>query len=297
MYSPYNSYDQYEVAVPLSRAADCLAALSSEVYARQLWHGFRVPALLQLVAGDTFHLSPSNRGPQLYLNLEGAAPSCLRSHPSNPVPRASACFVRRAARPGSARQTAVRSFNVGKALRADCIIAAVWGQEGREAMLGAASGPCNSLGVEGWGHWGVRDAHRARVRPGCVPISGCRMGSCGQAMANRGSAMPREGQGPTGLEGCSFLPMREGEGGGLRSAHGARGARPRALRRQLKEELQLDVRRRRGVRQAERVHGCQCVAIAFGGPAGTDSSGHGLGGFAPCRRLTLSLGQARAERT
>ncbi|KAI8470601.1 MAG: POT family-domain-containing protein [Monoraphidium minutum] len=71
LYSPYNSYDQYELAVPLSRAADCMEAVAAEVYGpHQLFQGFRTPALFRFVAGEESYLSPSAGGPALYINLE-----------------------------------------------------------------------------------------------------------------------------------------------------------------------------------------------------------------------------------
>lgn len=43
---------QYEVALPLSIAGDCLAALTAELYGpRARWRGFRSPALLRFVGG------------------------------------------------------------------------------------------------------------------------------------------------------------------------------------------------------------------------------------------------------
>jgi len=52
VYNSWNSYDQYEVAVPLRKAADCLTAVNAELYGpRARWNGFRSPALVRFIRG------------------------------------------------------------------------------------------------------------------------------------------------------------------------------------------------------------------------------------------------------
>jgi len=67
MSSTFAPYDQYEVAVPLEFAGDCLMEVGNEVYGPgNLWEGFRSPALIRFVSGEDFYISPSNGGPVMY---------------------------------------------------------------------------------------------------------------------------------------------------------------------------------------------------------------------------------------
>eukprot|EP00879_Flechtneria_rotunda_P007977 GHRR01008358.1.p1 GENE.GHRR01008358.1~~GHRR01008358.1.p1 ORF type:complete len:642 (+),score=132.76 GHRR01008358.1:338-2263(+) len=53
LHAAWNSYDQYEVAVPLSKAGDCLAAVQTELYGSSArWKGFRAPALVRFIRGE-----------------------------------------------------------------------------------------------------------------------------------------------------------------------------------------------------------------------------------------------------
>lgn len=64
-------YDQYEVAIPLSRVHTCYAALAEALYgAQQRWRGFRAPALLRFVRAEPGLLSPTNGGARAYINVE-----------------------------------------------------------------------------------------------------------------------------------------------------------------------------------------------------------------------------------
>jgi hypothetical protein len=52
VHAAFNAYDQYEVAVPLDKAGDCMAAVAKEVYGPQrLWAGFRAPPLIRFISG------------------------------------------------------------------------------------------------------------------------------------------------------------------------------------------------------------------------------------------------------
>jgi len=67
----FTPYDQYEVAIPLEVAGDCLELLNKTVYGPDnLWQGFRTPGLLRFVAGEDFYVSMSNGGPRMYVNIE-----------------------------------------------------------------------------------------------------------------------------------------------------------------------------------------------------------------------------------
>ena len=59
-------YNQYEVAVPMERAGDCLLQVNDLVYGKNLSFGFRPPVLIRFVSGEPFYLSPSNGGPVMY---------------------------------------------------------------------------------------------------------------------------------------------------------------------------------------------------------------------------------------
>jgi hypothetical protein len=82
LHSAVNAYDQYEVAVPLERAGDCLAKLNAALYGnasdgsdgderqQARWRGFRAPMLIRFVAGERAFLSNSHGGPVMFANLE-----------------------------------------------------------------------------------------------------------------------------------------------------------------------------------------------------------------------------------
>lgn len=58
MSSSWNSYDQYEVAIPLTKIGDCMKALNQELYGpTQRWKGFRVPTLLRFIKGKCLLLA------------------------------------------------------------------------------------------------------------------------------------------------------------------------------------------------------------------------------------------------
>lgn len=61
VFNDINPYDQYEAAVPMSRAGGCLARLSEILYGPQ-WaaKGFRVPGLVRFTSAERALLSPSN---------------------------------------------------------------------------------------------------------------------------------------------------------------------------------------------------------------------------------------------
>jgi hypothetical protein len=46
------------------------------------WQGFRTPLLVRFVAGERAYLSPSNGGPAVYINLEGASLAAAGGRPS-----------------------------------------------------------------------------------------------------------------------------------------------------------------------------------------------------------------------
>lgn len=70
-HSVATAYDQYEVAIPLERAGDCLLRFSEEVYgSRALWRGFRTPPLIRFVSHEDAYLSLTHDGPAMYINLE-----------------------------------------------------------------------------------------------------------------------------------------------------------------------------------------------------------------------------------
>ena len=67
-------YDQYEAAVPLEIAGDCLLGLNDLVYGAgansTVREGFRTPPLIRFVGAEDFYLSPSYGTPVMYVNLE-----------------------------------------------------------------------------------------------------------------------------------------------------------------------------------------------------------------------------------
>jgi len=71
-----NPYDQYEAAIPISRAAGCLAAVTDVLYGpAQARTGFRTTPLLRFSSPDAALISPANWGPgsvepTMYFNLE-----------------------------------------------------------------------------------------------------------------------------------------------------------------------------------------------------------------------------------
>ena len=69
--STFTPYDQYETAVSMEKAGDCLMELGAAIYGSEnLWEGFRTPALVRFVSGEEFYLAPSNGGPVMYVNIE-----------------------------------------------------------------------------------------------------------------------------------------------------------------------------------------------------------------------------------
>ena len=57
-------FDQYEAAVPIERAADCLREIGNEVYGpAELWRGFVTPNNIRFISGEEFYISPANGGP------------------------------------------------------------------------------------------------------------------------------------------------------------------------------------------------------------------------------------------
>ncbi|WIA21698.1 hypothetical protein OEZ85_000865 [Tetradesmus obliquus] len=71
LYAAWNSYDQYEVAVPLSKAGDCLGAVTKELYGpAQRWRGFRSPALVRFIRAEHSYLSPAVGEAVMYVNIE-----------------------------------------------------------------------------------------------------------------------------------------------------------------------------------------------------------------------------------
>lgn len=56
--------DQYEVAIPIERAADCLKELGDAIYGpEELWTAFRSASNIRFINGEEFYLSPANGGP------------------------------------------------------------------------------------------------------------------------------------------------------------------------------------------------------------------------------------------
>lgn len=65
--STMQPYDQFEVAIPLEKAGDCMIGAKEVLYGPENnWEGFRTPALVRFVSGEPFYLSPSNGGPVMY---------------------------------------------------------------------------------------------------------------------------------------------------------------------------------------------------------------------------------------
>ena len=66
------SYDQYEFAIPLETAGDCMQGLSRLIYLPwySLRDGFWTSALIRFVAADEAYLSHTHGGPALLINLE-----------------------------------------------------------------------------------------------------------------------------------------------------------------------------------------------------------------------------------
>lgn len=77
VFNDINPYDQYEAAVPMSRAGTCLARLTEILYGpRAASKGFRVPGLVRFTSADKALISPSNdithlpSEPVMYFNME-----------------------------------------------------------------------------------------------------------------------------------------------------------------------------------------------------------------------------------
>lgn len=61
-------FDQYEAAVPIERAADCLRELGDAVYGpEELWRGFRTANNIRFISGEDFYISPANGGPVMWV--------------------------------------------------------------------------------------------------------------------------------------------------------------------------------------------------------------------------------------
>jgi FAD/FMN-containing dehydrogenase len=64
-------YDQLEVSIPLTKAAECMKRVGDEMYGpAELWRGFRTPSLIRFVNGEPFYLSTTNDMPRIYINME-----------------------------------------------------------------------------------------------------------------------------------------------------------------------------------------------------------------------------------
>ena len=68
-------YDQYEVAIPLTSAGDCMTLVAARLYdgpeGDAAWRAMRAPALIRFVAAEPENLlSPSWDGPKMYVNIE-----------------------------------------------------------------------------------------------------------------------------------------------------------------------------------------------------------------------------------
>ena len=64
-------YDQYEVGVPLERAADCMREIGDAMYGpEELWKGFRTPNFFRFIKEEPFYLSVGHGGPVMFMNLE-----------------------------------------------------------------------------------------------------------------------------------------------------------------------------------------------------------------------------------
>ena len=69
--STMQPYDQFEVAIPIDKAGDCLKGVVEEIYGpKNLFTGFRTPGLIRFIPGEEFYLSPSNGHPVMYINIE-----------------------------------------------------------------------------------------------------------------------------------------------------------------------------------------------------------------------------------
>lgn len=65
------AYDQYEVAIPLTRAGDCWRELERSIYGdEERWRAFRTQALVRFVSEETAFLSPTFDGAGMYINIE-----------------------------------------------------------------------------------------------------------------------------------------------------------------------------------------------------------------------------------
>eukprot|EP00884_Botryococcus_braunii_P005954 jgi/Botrbrau1/1535/Bobra.0107s0023.1 len=71
IFADWNAYDQYEAAVPLENAADCLDKVGKKLYGDDhLAYGFRAPSLVRFVNSEKAYLSPTNGGARMYVNME-----------------------------------------------------------------------------------------------------------------------------------------------------------------------------------------------------------------------------------
>lgn len=67
-----NPYDQYEFAIPLETAGDCMKGLVHRIYRpfQRLDDGFRTSALVRFVSEVDAYLSLTQGGPHIFINLE-----------------------------------------------------------------------------------------------------------------------------------------------------------------------------------------------------------------------------------
>lgn len=67
----FNVYEQYEFAVPMSRAGDCLESLNKILYTEgDARKGFRAPALVRFIGAEDIYLSNSYGEPVMFINIE-----------------------------------------------------------------------------------------------------------------------------------------------------------------------------------------------------------------------------------
>eukprot|EP00894_Picocystis_sp_ML_P001716 jgi/Pico_ML_1/52233/g2968.t3 len=67
----FNVYEQYEFAVPMSQAGDCLEALNKILYTEgDARRGFRAPALVRFIGAEDSYLSNSYGEPVMFVNIE-----------------------------------------------------------------------------------------------------------------------------------------------------------------------------------------------------------------------------------
>ncbi|KDD75423.1 hypothetical protein H632_c692p2 [Helicosporidium sp. ATCC 50920] len=81
----FAAYDQYEVAIPLSKAGTCLQGLSHKMYKEEaLWKGFRSQPLIRFLSSEDLYLSPANGRPTMFINLEDYVTKATKPEGRNP---------------------------------------------------------------------------------------------------------------------------------------------------------------------------------------------------------------------